>query len=107
MTNHSPVRLSNGRLVCSGCNRPVHTVAQGSARPKRSKVVVYEPHGEEGVLEDLLDQLVARYQKAWPDLLSEAGSRHWRYKSLAFALYALVTAPDEVAKRLLPSETGA
>lgn len=80
---------------------------QGSSRPKRSKIVVYEPHGEEGVLEDLLEQLVSRYQHVWPDQLSEVGSRHWRYKVLHFAAYSLLTAPHDVVKRLLPSEKGA
>lgn len=107
MTNHSPVHLTNGKIVCSGCNRPVHTVVQGPSRPKRSKVVVYEPAGEEGELEGLLDQLVERYQRVWPDELSEVGSRHWRYKALHFALYSLLTAPEEVVSRLLPTETGA
>lgn len=107
MTNHAPVRLSNGKIVCTGCNRPVHTVAQGSARPKRSKLVIYEPTGEEGELDGLLDQLVEKYMRVWPDELSEVGSRFWRYKALHFALYSLVTAPDEIATRLLPSETGA
>lgn len=101
------MKLTNGRVVCSGCNRPVHTVAQGSSRPKRSKVVIYEPHGEEGELDDLLEQLVARYQKVWPDELSEAGVRFWRYKALHFALYSLITASPDVVSRLLPSEKGA
>ena len=106
-TAHIPVRLANGKVVCSGCERPVHTVAQGPSRPKRSKVVIYEPVGEEGELEDLLTQLVERYQTIWPDILSEVGVRHWRYKALHFALYSLLTASPDVAARLLPSEKGA
>ena len=82
-------------------------MVQGSSRPKRSKVVIYEPHGEEGVLDDLLEQLVETYQEVWPDELSEVGSRHWRYKALHFALYSLTTAPPDVISRLLPSEKGA
>ena len=84
----------------------MHSVAQGSSRPKRSKVVIYEPHGEDGTLDELLEQLVEKYQSIWPDELSEVGSRHWRYKALHFAIYSLVTAPPDVAARLLPSEQG-
>lgn len=69
--------------------------------------MIYEPVGEEGELEDLLTQLVERYQQIWPDELSEVGSRHWRYKALHFGLYSLLTAPEDVISRLLPSETGA
>ena len=82
-------------------------MVQGSSRPKRSKVVIYEPHGEEGVLDDLLKQLVEMYKQVWPDELSEAGERHWRYKALHAALYSLVTASPDVISRLLPSERGA
>lgn len=69
--------------------------------------MIYEPHGEEGELDDLLEQMVEKYKSVWPDELSEVGSRHWRYKALHFALYSLVTASPDVASRLLPSEYGA
>lgn len=85
----------------------MHTVVQGPSRPKRSKVVIYEPHGEEGELDMLLEQLVNMYKEIWPDELSEVGEKFWRYKALHFALYSLTTAPPDVAARLLPSERGA
>jgi hypothetical protein len=103
---HTPVSLSNGEVVCSGCNRPLRKVVQASPGRKRSRVIVYEPPGEEGELEDLLAQLVERYKRVWPDTLSEVGERHWRYKALHFGLHALVTAPSDVADRLMPTEVG-
>jgi hypothetical protein len=68
------------------------------------------PPGEEGVLEDLLIQFVERFKPRWAGQgqdIPEIGQRHWKYIALSHGLYALVTAPEDVAARLLPSEIGA
>jgi hypothetical protein len=94
---------------CPACNQKIKHEHEGETGPPRQRLTVSIPPGEEGVLEDLLIQFVERFKPRWEggDPMPGVGERHWKYISLHHALYALVTASDDVADRLLPSEIGA
>lgn len=94
--------------TCPTCNRPIKPDHEGPTGPPRKRLSISIPPGEEGVLEDLLVQFVERFKPKWGDGgdFPDIGERHWKYMALHHGLYALVTAPDEVADRLLPSEIG-
>lgn len=85
--------------VCPSCNRPLPKERSDSpSRRKRFSVAV--PEGEEGVLDELLIEIVERYESAVPEF-KEIGTPGWKYPPLAWALYHVVTLD------LKPSEEGA
>ena len=92
---------------CPTCDRPLKT-HDGPSGPPRKRLTISIPPGEEGVLEDLLIQFVERFKPKWEgdEPMPNVGDRHWKYIALHHGLYALVTAPDELADRLMPSEIG-
>ncbi len=92
--------------VCPTCTRKVPHVHDKEPGPKQSRFTVLEPPGEAGTLDELMVQLVERYQEVWPEDLGRLGDKGWRYRALHFGLYTLVTAPHSVASKLLPSEEG-
>lgn len=91
---------------CPTCNRKMPHVHNKEPGPKQARFTVLEPPGEGGTLDELLVQLVERYQEVWPEDLGRLGDKGWRYRALHFGLYTLVTAPASVAQKLLPSEEG-
>jgi len=100
---------------CPSCGQKIKETAttDESTRPKRAKLVISVPLGEEGVLDDLLIQFVERFKPMWDAPLEGSGSelpqvgdRHWKYMALHHGLYALLTADEDTAARLLPSEIG-
>lgn len=92
--------MKDGRPWCEGCNRPVPEVKSTEPVARRTRITITEPAGEEGVLEDLLIQLVEKYRAVWPDELAPVGADHWKYRAVHFAAYAALTAD------LVPRETG-
>jgi len=93
---------------CPTCNQKIKHEHEGETGPARKRLTVSIPPGEEGVLEDLLIQFVERFKPRWEgdEPMPGVGERHWKYIGLHHALYSLVTAPEDVASRLLPSEIG-
>ena len=93
---------------CPSCGQTIKEPHEGPTRKPRKKFVVSIPEGEEGVIDDLMIQFVERFQPKWEGEheMLPVGARHWKYMALHHLLYAAVTAPDEVADRLLPSEIG-
>jgi hypothetical protein len=86
---------------CINCKRPLpKEKPDGPVGPKRERMVLSVPPGEEGVLEDLLIQLVDKYKAVWPDQLGEVGDDFWRYKAVHFAAYSALTTD------LVPAEEG-
>ena len=93
---------------CPTCNRPLKTHEGPTGQP-RKRLSIAIPPGEEGVLDDLLIQFVERFKPRWAgadEPMPEIGERHWKYIALHHGLYTLVTASEEVAAQLLPSEIG-
>lgn len=105
MTTEATAHLVPGE-ECPTCNRKVPHVHQKEPGPKQARFTVLEPGPEAGTLDDLLCQLVEKFQDVWPEDLGRLGDKGWRYRALHFGLYALVTAPHDVAVRLIPSEEG-
>lgn len=90
------------REKCDSCGRPLpNEESDAPTGPKKQRVNLVVPIGEEGVLEDLLEQLVEKYQSVWPDDLGPVGAAGWKYRAVSFAAYAALTA------NLEPSEVGA
>lgn len=92
---------------CPTCDRPIST-HEGPSGPPRKRLTISIPPGEEGVLEDLMIQFVEKFRPAWEmdEPMPNVGERHWKYISLHYALYSLVTAPPELSAQLMPSEIG-
>lgn len=93
---------------CPACSRLVaKEKIDAPAGKVRDRISVTAPIGEEGVLDDLMIQVVEKYSEAWPEDARSAregvglvtvGQRSWRYRVLHFALYAALTldiAPNE------------
>jgi len=75
---------------------------EGPTGAKRDRISVVVPLGEEGVLDDLMIQVVERFQEQWPEDvraaregvgLAPVGERAWKYRVLHFSLYAVLTVP--------------
>lgn len=102
---HDIVLDKDGR--CTNCRRPVPKVKPDApVGPKRSKVTITEPLGEEGTFDELLIQVVDRVKADWPDQLGPVGSEFWRYKALHWLMFAFLNAPPSVQRELLPNEEG-
>jgi hypothetical protein len=87
---------------CVNCHRPVPKVQPDAPTgPKRERLALTVPPGEEGVLEEMLIGLVDRYKEHWPDELGPVGADFWRYKAVCFAAYMVLT------HNLVPAEEGA
>lgn len=86
---------------CPACHRRVPAVRKDApTSPKRDRLAIPVPIGEEGVLEDLMIQVVEKYADAWPEDARSArdgvglalvGESAWKYRVLHFALYAALT----------------
>jgi hypothetical protein len=63
--------------------------------------VITIPAEEEGALEEMLVQLVEKYEPLWPDTFAGVGERMWLYRAVHFAVYSALTA------NLVPAEEGA
>lgn len=86
---------------CDACGRPLPKAKPtDDPGPRRKIFSVSVPSDEHGVLEDLCEQLVEKYQAVWGDELAPVGSRMWKYRAVHFALYAALTAD------LVPTEEG-
>lgn len=96
---------------CPACHRKVPKQASDEAAGRtRDRISVSVPVGEEGVLDDLMIQLVEKYAEEWPEDAAAAregvglvlvGERAWKYRALHFAVYAALTLD------IKPSEVGA
>lgn len=75
---------------CATCHQPIKARAESkpTTRAKRSRVVILEPLGEEGTLEDLLFQLGERWSPMWPTLAP--GTPGWKYRVSHAALYEVL-----------------
>lgn len=91
--------VHDGREVCPTCNRPMPREKEddGTPKPKRSRFTLLVPEGEEGVLDEMLDQLVTKYRAVWGGI--EISEKGWRYRACHLGLYTALQAP-------LPSEEG-
>jgi hypothetical protein len=97
---------------CPTCNRVIPQEKSDSPTgKKRDRITITVPIGEEGVLDELMIQVVEKYAEAWPDDARAArdnvglelvGEGSWRFRVLHFALYAVLQVPG-----LAPVETGA
>lgn len=97
-------------VECPGCQRTIPKVkADSMTGPGRARFVAAIPAGQEDVLDDLLVQIVTKYQEQWPlDYaamrngvgLEVVGGRAWKWYALHFAAYAVLMAPG------LEPETG-
>lgn len=86
---------------CYACHRPVPKVKKDDRTgPIRSTVTIREPRGEEGVLDDLMIQVVDKYQDEWPRDhaamraglgLEVVGGRAWKYYVVQWCLYMALT----------------
>lgn len=90
---------------CPACGRKLPHEHEGPVPPRRERITISVPKGEEGVVDELLIQLVERYKDAWGDMPG-VGERHWKYVAIHHALYSLVTASNQALELLLPSEEG-
>ena len=84
---------------CPECHRKIPHVHDKEPGPKQNRFTVLEPPGEGGTLDDLLVQLVERYQQVWPEDVGQLGEKGWRYRSLLFKQNAL--RHDRFAKILM------
>ena len=84
---------------CEACGRPKPTLHNKPPEKRQTRFSVAEPIGEGGLLDELLEQIVEKYQPLWADELGDIGSKAWRYRALHFALYMVATEPA-----LVPSE---
>lgn len=96
---------------CPACTRLVPKEKIDSASgPVRDRISVAVPKGEEGVLDDLMIQVVEKYREAWPEDARSArdgvglvlvGEKSWKFRVLHYALYAALTLD------ITPNEEGA
>lgn len=88
--------------VCPTCDRKVPHTHDKPPGPKRTRFSVAVPPGEEGILDELLVQLVEKMKGRWPDGgTMELGDQGWRYRAVHYAITMVV-----MDDRLLPSEVG-
>lgn len=86
---------------CEKCGRPLPSEKPADPNAPRRKIFsVSVPAEEMGVLDDMCEQLVAKYQERWPDELRTVGAKQWKYRAVHFAIWAALEAD------LVPSETG-
>lgn len=96
---------------CPGCGRTVpKEKSDAAAGPRGERWSITVPPGEEGILEEMLVDLVEKYEEAWPLQaramrdsvgLEVVGGRRWKYYALHFAVYACLNVPG-----LAPVEEG-
>lgn len=96
---------------CYGCHRTVPTArSDDKPGPAREVLSLHVPKGEEGILENMLIDLVDKYREQWPrDYaamrqglgLEVVGGRSWKYYAVHFSVYAALTVPG-----LAPTEEG-
>lgn len=97
---------------CFGCHRTVPKIRADDATGSRREVVSLSiPKGQEGVLEQMLIDIIDKYQEQWPREyaamrqevgLEVVGGRSWKYHAVHFAVYAALMVPG-----LEPVEEGA
>jgi hypothetical protein len=97
--------------TCAVCERPFPKQKSDDATgPRREVLSISIPKGEEGELEQMLIQLVDKYQEQWPrDYaamrqsvgLEVVGGRSWKYYAVHFSVYACLNVPG-----LAPTEEG-
>jgi len=94
---------------CPTCKRPLPKERSDAPIKRRSRLTLTPPPGEEGILEDLLIQLVEKYEEAWPEDaaamregigLVDVGQPFWMYRAMHFAAYAALT------QDIVPVEAG-
>lgn len=87
---------------CPTCKRKMPTPHEGPPGPKRARFTVAIPPGEEGAIDDLLEQWAERIRQRWPEEVGELSDQGWRYRALHYGLYILSITDD----RVLPAASG-
>lgn len=94
---------------CPTCKRPLPKERSDAPVKRRVRITLTPPPGEEGVLEDLLIQLVEKYEEAFPEDaaamhegvgIGGIGSPFWMWRAIHFSAYSALT------QDIMPKEVG-
>jgi len=79
---------------CESCGRVLPKAKpEDDPGPKRKIFSVSVPRGEEGILEELCEQVVEKYKAGAGEHLLPVGEKMWKYYAVHYALYQAAVAP--------------